>query len=298
MLNKDARNLDYCLTKIQSGAMTLEQALTAYPKHAGRLRELLEFAQTLRHELVPADPKPGFIRDSRSRIEHAIHSKFQPTTHILRPSRRLTLRPAYLLFVLVLITAIFGSGYGVYSASAASLPGDFLYSIKRAGEEVQLILSYSDTGDLQLLLNLAQERLDEYQALLDAARYDDLERALAGFEREVERLGERSVEGEIPSATFDHLDDQLEKHIQKLELIRDQVPGSAILSIEKALDKTRHSQAVIETLQEGGRPSDLAPGQQDKQTGNSKDSSKQNEHDRSSGEDKSKGQDKEKQKDK
>ena len=298
MMNKEARNLDHYLTGLQSGAKTMEQANAASTQLSGSLHELLEFAQVVHHELVPAGPPPGYLRHSQRRIERAIQLETEPTTHILRPRRRLTLRPAYLLLVLALVTTVFASGYGVYSASAASLPGDALYSVKRAGEEVRLILSFSPTGDLQLLLNLAQQRLDEYQALLDAGRYDDLERALAGFEREVERFEERSVEGEFPSASFDHLSDQLEKHVQNLERIREQVPESAVPSIEKALEKTRHSQAVIETLQEGGRPSDLAPGQQDKQTGNDKDSGKQNQNDRSSEAEKGKGKGKENQKEK
>jgi len=294
MRNEFASILDYCLTEIQSGRMTMDQALASYPAQADRLREMLGLALRTRVEMAPEAADADFLRDSHARIVRAVRSSARPV-HKREPARRrFAFRPAYALLVLALIVTLFGSGYGVFSASAASLPGDGLYSIKRAGEEIRLVLSFTDSGDLQLLLNLAQTRLDELQALLDAGRYDDLELALAGFDREMTRIETQQDEGEALPLKFDKLQDQLEKHIQNLERVRDQVPENAVPSIEKALDRTRHSQAVLETLSEGGRPSDLAPGLQDKETGKDKDPKVPNGNGRPAGNGNEKDKDKDK----
>jgi exonuclease VII small subunit len=248
--------LDTCLTEIQRGRLTLDQALAAYPEYGDQLRALLDLAQETRAEFAPDDPDPTFLRASHARVVAKVSSKSRTTA----PGRRFSFRPAYVALVLTLAAVLFGSGFGVFSASAASLPGDPLYGVKRAGEELQLALTFSPAGDKDLLLDFAQKRLDELQALIDEGRYDDLDRALAEFDRQMERIGAQTPDP-AREAKYEHLQEQLAKHIQTLERVRDQVPENAQPSIEKALERSRHSQAVLDILEEGGSPSDLAPGQ-------------------------------------
>lgn len=74
----------------------------------------------------------------------------------------------------------------VTQASAAALPGDRLYPIKRAVEEIRIALVTQD-GEAALRLTLAGRRIDEFEALLEQNRVypraleeanDQMERAL------------------------------------------------------------------------------------------------------------------------
>jgi hypothetical protein len=267
MMNEFDRVLDHCLTEIQAGRMTLEEALSSYPRHAHGLRALLETAIQTRAELAPDDPDAAYLRNSHNRIINSLRSASRPKKQSSLRSRSISLRPAYALIIVTLLAVLFGSGFGVYTASASSLPGDALYQVKLAGEKIQLAVSLSDDGDVQLLLGFAERRLGEVQALIDAGRFEDLDQALNGFDREMERIGELSDEEAGPAAPIDRLQQQLEKHILNLERVRDQVPDSAKPSIEKAIERSRHSQSVLDALDQGQQPSDLAPGQQDKERG-------------------------------
>jgi hypothetical protein len=67
-----------------------------------------------------------------------------------------------MLATIVLILGL--AGWGVTSASAASLPGDPLYSLKRFTEDVSLSLA-SASEQPHLQVQMAYHRLDEYTAL-------------------------------------------------------------------------------------------------------------------------------------
>ena len=64
--------------------------------------------------------------------------------------------PAALLLVVMII-----SGVGTVAASAQALPGDFLYPVKRAQENVQLTFSPDEASQAGLYLEFASRRIDE-----------------------------------------------------------------------------------------------------------------------------------------
>jgi hypothetical protein len=67
---------------------------------------------------------------------------------LLRPARAGAL-------ILVLVFA------GTTGASASSLPGDALYAVKRATEDMQVALTFDEVARMQLLSQLADRRLEE-----------------------------------------------------------------------------------------------------------------------------------------
>jgi hypothetical protein len=77
-----------------------------------------------------------------------------------RPSRfaffSALLRPA--LAAAVILVLIFAGATG---AAASSLPGDALYAVKRATEDVQIALTFDDVARMQLLSRLTDRRLAE-----------------------------------------------------------------------------------------------------------------------------------------
>jgi hypothetical protein len=158
---------------------------------------------------------------------------------------------------------LFGSGIGMKQASASALPGDSLYPIKRAGEEIQLALSLTTDGDIALLYEFADSRLEEAVTLSEEGRFDDLGIALEGFEDAMSTLEEIAQEGEIGDGKLDlaKIQAKHEQQIQILERVREQVPEHARDAIDHAIERSGHSQEVLKVLHEGGKPSDFAPGQ-------------------------------------
>ncbi len=257
--------VDRCLSEIQSGQSTLEECLARHLEVADQLEPLLKLASHSHRVMAPGSPNPIFVQNARIRLFNQLSIKNKKVRS--RPTRRtqkrtLVLRPAYALVTFLLVFALFMSGIGVVRASASSLPGDRLYGIKRANEQIQLVISLSVDGDRRLLLEFVEKRLEEVEALLELERYDDIEGALNGLDDSLEALSEidASTEDEVPGS-FAHVEEKLEKHIQVLQAVLEKVPENAKPAIEKALERSSHSREVIQRVKSGDHPSNEAPGQ-------------------------------------
>jgi hypothetical protein len=75
-------------------------------------------------------------------------------------------RRAVAAAALVGFVVVSGTGVAAAAESSAALPGDTLYPLKRAGEQVQLVLATSPQAKGTEHLVLAKHRLDEVRALL------------------------------------------------------------------------------------------------------------------------------------
>ena len=195
-----ANILDVCLEDIQSGAATIEDCLARYPEHAPELEPLLEMAVFL-ERAAPPKPAPAFkaalrrqlmdapIPESNAAPAPAVSAGVPGDRRPLAPpvpawagltglraawgrlsqamwggqgwltgwAPRLVTGAALLFFLTVwLSTTTFAAG---------SLPGEPLYSVKRAGEQVRLVLALNPFDRAQLHARLAVQRLQEAEAL-------------------------------------------------------------------------------------------------------------------------------------
>lgn len=257
--------VDRCLSDIQSGQTTIEECLTRHPEVEGSLEPLLRLAAYSHELMAPDSPNPVFVQNAQIRLLNQIRTKTQSKqprkTHPLRMPR-LFLRPAYALVAILLVFALFTSGIGVVRASASSLPGDNLYGLKRASEQIQLVMSLSSDGDKRLLLEFVETRMEEVEALLNLERYEDIDEALVGLDENLGALSEldASTEDEEPGS-YAHVEEKLEKHIQVLQEVLEKVPENARPAIERALERSSRSIEVIEKVKSGDHPSNNAPGQ-------------------------------------
>lgn len=96
------------------------------------------------------------------------------------------------LILIGVIASLFVSGSGVVVASNGSKPGDALYSIDRATENVQLALSVTEGMKTTTHIAIAEERLLEVKALLAEKEVDaaGIDVALSNFEEHKARVGE------------------------------------------------------------------------------------------------------------
>jgi len=270
MMNRKLdRVIDECLSRVQAGEETVQNCVQAYPELKDVLEPVLALALRVNETLAPEKPDVQFIRNSKLRILNRVKASVtSSSSENIQPrrARRIDFRRRRWSTVIagfVIAAMLFGSGIGIKRASASALPGDSLYPVKRAGEEIQLALSFTTDGDVALLYDFAESRLEEAQRLTEIGRYSDLGIALEGFEETMSMLEEIAQEGKIGNGNLDlaKIQAKHEQHIQVLEQVRENVPEHARAAIDHAIEQSDHSQEVLKVIREGGNPSDLAPGQ-------------------------------------
>jgi hypothetical protein len=267
-----AQVLDLCLAQVQSSAATVEDCLRDYPELADQLGPLLRTALQASDLLASSGPTAAYRVASEARLLNRLRAaqvveRGDRNRVIDRPSpkrpfaglgRPPAWKPAYALAGLALALALIGSSIGVASAAAAALPGDRLYALKRGLEETSLALSRTTAGDTALLLDFAEVRLQEAEALIDLGRPHDLSEALSGYERELDRL---LAQQDQDPAALNGLEAAIEAHQRILSRALGHASPQARQAIERTLERTKRGQDQVEEARQGQGPDRVPPGQ-------------------------------------
>ena len=160
---------------------------------------------------------------------------------VLAPSRGrfsfpLILRPALAAAaILVLVLA------GATSAAASSIPGDPLYAVKRATEDVRLALTFDDVARTQLLSEFTDRRLEELAEIVKrrpssaptaTQEYAD---AVANFANALDDL--RAADSADKREAAQALAAAARaKHKAVLDAVKDQVPADVQPEVQKVND--------------------------------------------------------------
>ena len=152
------------------------------PATAADLADLV----TLARSLTPRShrPEPGFRADLRARLVAEAAARepatdrpvpgapVSPVSPVLSappvrpvPRQRATARTRYRQAVAAVTLTAVVAGAGAAAASTRALPGDPLYGLKRSIEQVELTLARGDVGHGRELLEQADARLGEAEAL-------------------------------------------------------------------------------------------------------------------------------------
>lgn len=253
-----ARMLDDALTARQSragdasGDQALEHAETA---------DLLALAATLEAELSPEAPTRAAVARTRARVLNRVGAARKSTQRDARPRRRPNLfrRYAFAMASLFLVFALLASGTGVAYAAESSLPGDGLYGVKLGFESTRLALTFSPDARGAYLRSLADERLSEIQALLQVGRDGDLPAAVDSYSHTLAQMEQAA--GTQDEASLVQTRANLEHHTQVLQALLATAPEPARKGLENALTKSHHGLDVLDAVEQGLDPSQLAPGQ-------------------------------------
>ena len=181
--------LDACLEMIRSDQESIEGLLARYPEFAEELRPQLEAAQWLFAHKVAVEPRPGFVKASRSRLVERIRQEKQqkPLTWRERLQLRLPVqRVVPVAFVMILMLSLFVSGT-VVSTSQRALPGDQLYGVKRTLEGLALATSLDKATDAELQIRFVEERLAEVTALIVNEQYEEATATLLEYEEQLDQ---------------------------------------------------------------------------------------------------------------
>ena len=173
------------------------------------------------------------------------------------------LRPA--LATAAILVLVFA---GATSAAASSLPGDALYAVKRAGEDVRLALTFDDVARTQLLSDLTDRRLEELaevakkrpsSAPTATQEYAD---AVNNFANALDKL--RGADSEDKRNAAQALAEAARaKHKAVLDEVKDQLPADAQPDVQKVNDNEQERASPANNSgkggQGGGRPSNAPP---------------------------------------
>jgi hypothetical protein len=152
---------DDCLARLSAGE-PVDACLQRYPDLADELRPMLEAAQWAQ----AASRVPHHVQmRSRARFLAAAARRRSPRSNVLVGLLRRSLSTALALFVGFVLGAT-----GLFYASASTLPGDRLYPVKRAFENVRSQLAVDPASRLVLEQEYSLRREDETETLLSEGR--------------------------------------------------------------------------------------------------------------------------------
>ncbi|HEV8534684.1 MAG TPA: DUF5667 domain-containing protein [Candidatus Limnocylindria bacterium] len=147
---------------------------------------------------------------------------------------------------------------GATSASASSLPGDPLYVVKRAGEDVRLALTFDDFARMQLLSEFVDRRLEEL-AEIAHQRPTSAPTATAQYAEAVERFADavdrlRDAESdEKRDAAQSVADAAREKHRLVVDTVREKLPEEARPELQRVIENEEERTKPSEDTNRGSR---------------------------------------------
>ncbi len=269
MNDEFARILDDCITKVQSGEGTIADCLQQHSQYAEALAPLLEVARSTRTHLSPQGPDETFVETSKIRVMNQVRAaqraRLTPERKAVRRQKWI-LRPAFALMSFLVAFALLAASSGAVYASSGAIPGDALYIVKRGVEEARLAFAFDPDVDRALLLQFADRRLEEVEEALSLDREEDAWSALVEYENTVGELLHLANSSSIEEGTLDQIQTHLNNHQVVLRRVKSKAPPQAQEALDKALERSQHGKEIIEQIKQGGKPSDLAPGQLKKAT--------------------------------
>jgi len=205
------------LIQIQQGRR-VEDCLKDYPENREELEPLL-FLSCQLNGLPKTEPGSQAIESAMSRVRRIVYEQRerpkQPFLKRFATGHPVLIRIATSVILVLLV------GWGGISFSAQSLPGNFLYPVKRLAENARYSLTFNPDGRAELHVVFARNRTDELRK---------------SFQPHV------SLDKELLNAMLNE-SRSAQKESEKLKGIRSQV------LINKIAQLNRHQQSALENIQ-------------------------------------------------
>lgn len=200
-MRKKSNHLNECLERIRHGD-DLEDCLKDYPEEADEIRSLLDTAVRIIKFAITAQPRPEFIAQTQSILEQkyyfAHYSWKAKIGGWLKPKVRLA---KVVTVSIVILAFVFIGGFSLsIVASEDAMPGEILYPIKLATEQVRLFFSFSDDGKVGYLTKYAEMRAAEIIYAIEQGDDVHAEAALKRLERQLDMVERIANLGNIPRA--------------------------------------------------------------------------------------------------
>lgn len=161
--------LDDCLERLLVNGETIEQCLRSYPEQADELESLLPTVLATK-QASAIQPRPEFRAKARYQFRLALQE--------IEQKRRLPFfgwQPRWATVVAIILVLLLAGG-GTVVAAGNSMPGNPLYPVKLATEQVQLALTPSALNKAELYAKLADKRVAEIIYVANKGKPEQVER--------------------------------------------------------------------------------------------------------------------------
>ncbi len=216
-----------------------------------------------------------------ARLKGWIRQKIHPNPR----KKEVFAMPSIVFAVLAALSLLFGGGALTVKAADAAVPGDVLYPVDLAVEDLQLALASTPEQQAQLHLAFAQERAAEIQQLIQEGRADQVEEAVQNLEGHLavatQLAAQMAQEGQTEAVR--QMEQAMARSAEALQQAMAHAPEPAHQALQQALmvstqmeEQVRHAaqaggadtfrlvgtveQAADGTLMVNGVPVQVAPG--------------------------------------
>ena len=181
--------LDECLERLAAGA-TITECCSRYPGHAEELTPLLLSASAVR-QTARATPHlavaraRGYERFAQALAQGSAAPASSPSLweRIGAMLRTPVVRPVLAAFAALLVVLFVAGGTTV--AARSSVPGEPLYWVKTAQENLSLRMQRDDMGRSEQHARMANERSNEMHMLIERGNLQEAEAVVVRFRRHI-----------------------------------------------------------------------------------------------------------------
>jgi len=231
-----------CIEDVKANRSSLEDCLDRYPHLRDRLDPLLTIALDI-CEIPDVKPSPSFKIRARVRLMDEISRRsavrrWPWSRYHNQPKPTLLRRRFSMVGVVIAIVLTLSAAGGTAYASQGSLPGDTLYPVKLATEQVRMALPGDDLSKAERALTLAERRVEEMEALASRSSADDLARAAEAYCDAMDRVRarlKRAADGGLITANVTaRIAEATARHLYVIDAVFDNAPDEAKPAVERA----------------------------------------------------------------
>jgi len=231
MVDRLEQTLEECLELLRQG-VSLEECLVRYPEDAEELEPLLRTAQLTQSRLTFKIPTRA-----QDRIRARVMAEWN-REHAPREERwhLPVFVPRRALVTACVVLALLLGGTGTAMAAGGTVPGDVLYPVKMATEEVRLAFTFSDLAKAELHVDLAEQRVGEIRRLVDRGEPERITQLAARVVAHLEETGRIVTAGGEGIAELEAcLEQSANVQLAKLEQTLLAAPPEAKTAVQNAL---------------------------------------------------------------
>lgn len=214
--------LDSCLEKIICSGRTVEDCLAAYPEHADELEPLLKTANAS-YKAASISPDETFMARARYEFNAAVADMAQS-----RKNRWFSIRPVWAQAVAGFLLVLVVSGGSLVAAAGNSLPGQTLYGVKLASEQVRMGLTFSQSAKSEFNADLANRRVEEIVTLADRGQVVGIMEAAGRMDDNLDTIAVLNVQsitaGGPPAPVSQNPDDIIPSYMEDEKILRNEMP--------------------------------------------------------------------------
>lgn len=258
--NNDSEKYDL-FDDLESGLNISQETLDSLERENPELFEVVKKSNLLRNA-EKVKPDPFYSRVSQIRVYYQLSETLNPKPKLIDQIKffianlrypqlpAVSLKPVFtVLIALVLSFSVFIGGA---QAADSARPGQLLYPVDRALEDIQIFLTFNEQDRIKLHLTIAAERLEEAQSAFLDGDYEHAEIALAGYE-DIQLSIRSQLEKYQIEITEDLQSTAAESYKMNravLNSILASAPEESQASIERAIEISKDAQNQHFTVQE------------------------------------------------